>query len=555
MTMKKLLLMVAAASVVASCSKLPMEGEKETAANVSLTVEEAKAYFETDYKSLKITKVGSADIPAGWISPGDFTPIWNSAVESANGNTASVDVPIIPTYRYRAIRAVFANGRAQAYSVDIYQKLVVVRKHYDDGREDRMGQYILTLIPDKGYATKHKGNVAERFINTGNKGSYSGLAVYYLQGIPMRLEKYSDGEKTGWISLFGVTDDLILKSKFEAIIRELGKIEILRSKAIKTRYGEDDWEWDYGDTDDYTDMGDGIYQDDEGDYYIDWDGDGNIDSGYIMPGDPVTPDEPDPVEEEPDDNDTELLPPVDYGDGNEWSDADHDGWNPDDGDEGIQIPDRLTKEYGKVEYYRARVADFYKRFDESEKTVPPYYKEYGEKYCERFITKTRPQLSDAGKEWVDKTTVALQVKLSDILVKNPEIELTPESLEEKAFESHVDAYIESGILSLPMSDKIEILLTVDYNDLVLKAEGREQAGAVIWEQLKYYVFNLDVLFDDAEYMVDNFGNIIDRIREYIPDTKSGSVSAAEKEVYDLLLKPLIEYYEENVPGFSVPDIY
>ena len=155
--------------------------------------------------------------------------------------------------------------------------------------------------------------------------------------------------------------------------------------------------------------------------------------------------------------------------------------------------------------------------------------------------------------------VALQVKLSEILVKNPEIELTPELLEEKAFESHVDAYIESGILSLPMSDKIEILLTVEYKDLVLKAEGREQAGAVIWEQLKYYVSNPDVLLDDAEYIVDNFGNIIERIREYIPDnipdTKSGSVSAAEKEVYDLLLKPLIEYYEENVPGFSVPDIY
>ena len=50
--------------------------------------------------------------------------------------------------------------------------------------------------------------------------------------------------------------------------------------------------------------------------------------------------------------------------------------------------------------------------------------------------------------------------------------------------------------------------------------------------------------DDMKYIPDT-----------IPDTKSDSFSEAEKEVYDLLLKPLIKYYEKHVPGFSVPDIY
>ena len=48
---------------------------------------------------------------------------------------------------------------------------------------------------------------------------------------------------------------------------------------------------------------------------------------------------------------------------------------------------------------------------------------------------------------------------------------------------------------------------------------------------------------------------VKHISDTIPDTESGSFSEAEKEVYDLLLKPLIEYYEKHVPGFSVPDIY
>ncbi len=48
---------------------------------------------------------------------------------------------------------------------------------------------------------------------------------------------------------------------------------------------------------------------------------------------------------------------------------------------------------------------------------------------------------------------------------------------------------------------------------------------------------------------------VKHISDTIPDTESGSFSEAEKEVYDLLLKPLIKYYEKHVPGFSVPDVY
>ncbi len=64
-------------------------------------------------------------------------------------------------------------------------------------------------------------------------------------------------------------------------------------------------------------------------------------------------------------------------------------------------------------------------------------------------------------------------------------------------------------------------------------------------------FNILTLKKKPGYNEDSVKHISDTI----PDTESGSFSEAEKEVYDLLLKPLIEYYEKHVPGFSVPDIY
>ena len=337
-----LVLLIGAAAVIPDCAKIPElhEQEAEPDSRVSLSVEEARQYFESGYGTLSVTKTVNGEARVPWLMPGDITPMWEKAVESWKGNTASVDVEVIPTYRYKAVRSEFRNGKAEAYSVDVYQKLVVVKKHDDETGEDRMGQYILTLIPDKGYDRSHRGNVAEKFINTGDKGSYSGLAVYFCRGLPMRLDRYEGGEKACWISAFGTKDTQEFVRRVNMICRELGKIKFLRGRAVQTKYGEDIWDdgtdgdWDYGSMDGYTDMGDGIYQDSEGDYYIDWDGDGNIDSFYIMPEEPVEPDEPDwpdPIEEDEPEPD---WPPIDTGDGDDGGMTDYDwdsGWSPDGG--------------------------------------------------------------------------------------------------------------------------------------------------------------------------------------------------------------------------------
>ena len=243
----RLLLLICAAAVIPDCAKIPElhEREAEPDSRVSLSVEEARQYFESEYGTLSVTKTVNGEARVPWLMPGDITPMWEKAVESWKGNTASVDVEVIPTYRYKAVRSEFRNGKAEAYSVDVYQKLVVVKKHDDETGEDRMGQYILTLIPDKGYDRSHRGNVAERFINTGDKGSYSGLVVYFCGGLPMRIAWYENGKETGWISAFTAGDTNELLYRVSIIIRELSDIKFLRCLAVRTKYGEDIWDdWD-----------------------------------------------------------------------------------------------------------------------------------------------------------------------------------------------------------------------------------------------------------------------------------------------------------------------
>ena len=66
---------------------------------------------------------------------------------------------------------------------------------------------------------------------------------------------------------------------------------------------------------------------------------------------------------------------------------------------------------------------------------------------------------------------------------------------------------------------------------------------------------------DAWYLMNNLSDILSKIQTYCannalineqPTTKGGTPALSEEYIYELILGPLIEYYEENVPGFSLP---
>lgn len=275
----------------------------------SLTIEEAKTFFEKQYSEGRQTRVdGGGDV----LSPGDFTPNWNNALESQNQYVQSVDVTINSQYCYRAIRSECDNGNAEAYEVPISQKLVIVKGKVN-GKEI-ISYYIMTLIPDRNFYAKNKNDLDKRFINSGNKNGFSGIVLYTIPGFssPFQVCKYVDGVKRSEVCLIGCKDNL--NEKIIQARQLVGNFELVRTmSSLGTRSGEDmPYDWTQNDEDqlnggnsenfwdDMLDIGKEHYPDGDFDtwfdgngYWYDSNGNGEPDTYYpLFPPDPTPPDWP-----------------------------------------------------------------------------------------------------------------------------------------------------------------------------------------------------------------------------------------------------------------------
>lgn len=145
---------------------------------------------------------------------------------------------------------------------------------------------------------------------------------------------------------------------------------------------------------------------------------------------------------------------------------------------------------GKDEYYIARKVDFELR--NPGKEAPSYYKEYGHKYLHEFKYETKENLTPEGKIWLDKALVNLQKAIETKLsserngTSKERIELNSEAFTNFAFDSHVKAYEDAGILTLSVMDKVKISLTVEPKDL-FSSRGIKQALIVAADQLNTYM--------------------------------------------------------------------
>lgn len=225
-----------------------------------LSVEEARAFFENNQVLIPSTR---SDSDEKSFDPGEFSPQWEMAVAVEDNHIASVEVPILTQYRYRGLCSEFQSGKAQVCKVDIFQKLIVVK----DDRNQQMAQYILTLIPDGDCYKKYGRNVVDKFLNTKDRGSYSGVVIYSIPGfnIPIRVNKYFEGKKVAGVFLVGSKTAVAKKIKIAKEI--IGDIFISRTSvsAITRSWGEDDWSLpDFSDDnwwDDYLYMGSQLYED------------------------------------------------------------------------------------------------------------------------------------------------------------------------------------------------------------------------------------------------------------------------------------------------------
>lgn len=175
------------------------------------------------------------------------------------------------------------------------------------------------------------------------------------------------------------------------------------------------------------------------------------------------------------------------------------GINP--GNPTLSQPDVLNEYIGEDNYYLKRVEDFKKRYPNAEE--PDYYKNYGDFYLHEFKYKTYNMLSSEGKTWCLKTLELLQRAMSNLLSKDPDLELDHNAFTKAAFATHVNAYCEAGIMWLSVLDKALIFTTVYPSDL-FSENGLKQVAEVSAKQIQTYMQNPTFAWEQAQELSRNW---------------------------------------------------
>ncbi len=132
------------------------------------------------------------------------------------------------------------------------------------------------------------------------------------------------------------------------------------------------------------------------------------------------------------------------------------------------------------DYYKQRYDDFVRR--NPGQTPPDYYLGYGQKYLEKFSALGSKDLSPAGLAWRDRTLKALQDAIEMKRAEDPaafaQLERDPAAFKKFAYDTHADAYVNSGLLNLPAQDLVKIATTPELRDLLTK-DGVRQIADVI----------------------------------------------------------------------------
>ena len=132
------------------------------------------------------------------------------------------------------------------------------------------------------------------------------------------------------------------------------------------------------------------------------------------------------------------------------------------------------------DFYKQRYDDFVRR--NPGQTPQDYYLGYGNKYLEKFSALGPKDLSPAGLAWRDRTLKALQDAIEMKRAEDPaafaQLERDPAAFKKFAYDTHSDAYVNSGLFKLPAQDLVKIATTPELRDL-LTADGVRQIADVI----------------------------------------------------------------------------
>ena len=267
-----------------SCSDMELPGEHPPSEHQSFTLQDAKNYFRESTMNL-VTARSTYEDKSIRLSAGDFSVNWDVAVPSSGGRLLCYDIPIRGEYHYKAVLLNVQRGTPTLNTVNVYQKLVIVK----DEQTDTKGQFLLTLIPDADYERQHKGNVAKRFINASSTNDFSGVAIYSIPGLDLivRANKYRDGKKLRGVFMSGTSEEMFDKIKqLETILGTftLRRYDLARARSLGENTIIKDFERNGGVVIPHSDGW--MFLDTDGSWFImaDYDGDGYPDTLVITPG-------------------------------------------------------------------------------------------------------------------------------------------------------------------------------------------------------------------------------------------------------------------------------
>lgn len=144
---------------------------------------------------------------------------------------------------------------------------------------------------------------------------------------------------------------------------------------------------------------------------------------------------------------------------------------------------------GTCPYYQWRNDNFVQRHPGCHRKPPPYYMEYGFKYCIRFSKDTAPKLSAHGKRWLALARLYLQHAIETGLKNTTTLEMESGSFKDYAFKSHPKAYWDAGLGNLPLKDLIIIGFTPDIKEWLdegTRAQAYDVAGRMV-EEYRYTI--------------------------------------------------------------------
>lgn len=491
----------------------------------SFTVEDAMSVFSEEYDVVSglSNQVTISQSPFVWES-GTIVPVWKAA-------------------KYHSIQ-----GREEIYVVPMLASVRYYTSNVNDGTPVRCDQ---SMIISKNVNTGHTcirivfsipGDDLKR---SRTFYDYSGLLVYTdLCGKFRKIEKYADGEICDGV-YFSETESEIAKERHRLFINRIMEgIAVFKvsSLQIDTRCPAP------SDTVEYNDSINPSYC--NGDCFPDlWWKDPNFDFW----NDTIAPCDTTGIDDSPWDGGESggggnaggggggnTRPPKNNGGGSDNTPV---------------RPADCSSSYGKPEYYERRYTDYVKRYKKEDNSI--YYIEYGLYYCNKFLDlKSSGKMSVEGNKWIDKTLLLLQEKLEKQIQSNPALEDNIDLLEAAAFKTHPEAYIEGGILQLPIMDKLRIVETIRWKDLTSKL-GREQINEVVKAQVKYYIKHPYERAFDAYYMMNNWDPIKQLLYDYCSVdllTRSSSQDEAHEKYIDLcnlLFDEIVTCFYDTVDGFEL----